>query len=88
VAWVPNSDDGGSVITSYVVRFLHSDGTTLTTLNGCDGSDLVTISNSYCEVAMNSLTSIPYSLALGADIFVEVSAVNVIGEGLPKRNTA
>lgn len=83
VTWIPSSNNGGSVITSYVIRFLQVDGSTFTTSTSCDGSDLVTISNSYCEIPMNTLTASPFSLTLGTTIIVEVSAVNIIGEGTP-----
>ena len=79
--------NGGSTITRYMIELQKKDGTYQESAE-CDGSNLVTIANLYCEVEMNTLTGTPYSLLLGDLIIARVKAFNVIGDGSFFSNTA
>lgn len=51
------------MITRYLIEIKKKDGTYLESAQ-CDGSNMVTISNLYCEVDMTVLYSSSYSLVL------------------------
>lgn len=74
------------MIIRYLIQIKQKDGSYYESAQ-CDGSNLVTISNLYCEVDMTSLTSSPISLDLDDLIIARVKAFNVIGDGAYVENT-
>ena len=73
-------DDGGSLITSYKILILESDGKTFSeNKNACDGSKSAIISSRECTITVDSLTSAPFSLTMGAKVKVKVTATNSVG---------
>jgi hypothetical protein len=74
---------GGSIITSYVITFQHSDLTTYTEdATICDGSDASIISTRTCTIASSVFTQSPYNHAWGSSIYAKVQAINIKGESV------
>jgi hypothetical protein len=71
---------GGSIITSYVITFMHSDGLTYSEETSiCDGSLAGTVSDRICTITSSTFTQAPFSHEWGSSIYVKVSATNVKG---------
>ena len=70
--------DNGSVITSYTILILQSDGLTYTEDSvNCDGLDSTIILATQCTIPLSVLTSAPYSLSLTTSVQAKVAATNV-----------
>jgi hypothetical protein len=67
VTWLAPSANG-SPLTSYTVKFSTSTGSFLTELASCDGSNSVVFNAAKCTIPLNTLTSAPFNLVLGAGI--------------------
>lgn len=79
ISWSAPSENG-SQITSYAIKIRESNGVTFTQdLTNCDGTDNTIISSTTCTIPQSTLTSAPYSLSLGDDVYARVVATNVIG---------
>ena len=77
------SNSNGSPITTYLIEFLESDGTTFKeTKTNCDGTDPNVILNSYCLIPLSVFLAAPYSLSQGTLIVGRVYAFNSIGSSL------
>jgi hypothetical protein len=73
-------DDGGSPITSFIIEFRHSDGTSFSTEPvNCDGSDPAQLS---CQIPAVVLNTTPFNLAWGDSVYARVTAANIYGTSL------
>ena len=71
----------GYVVHAYRFYVLQSDGVTYTEeTTDCDGTDSDVVSNRQCTIALLTLTSSPYSLALGDSVSVKIVSINIYGE--------
>ena len=57
----------------------HGSDTYLAAPQSCDGTDLVTISDLYCWVALSDLIVAPFSLVLDEEIYAKIEATNFYG---------
>ena len=73
------ADNGGSVITSYIINIRQSDELTYTSTSLCDGTSAAVISSSSCLVPVMALTVAPFNLPWGSSVFATVLATNIIG---------
>lgn len=81
--WSLSPSDRGATVTAYRVTWKKADGT-YGELAACDGSDATVLANRACSVAVASLTDpSTFALALGADVFVVVEALNAKGYSTP-----
>jgi len=86
ITWAaPNN--GGSPITSYVVRIRHADETTYSTeLVNCFGGNSAIVSAARCTIPAATLMAPPFSLVWGGSVFAKVTATNIVNsseESLP-----
>ena len=72
--------NGGSQITSYIISFKNSDGTTYSTTSFCDGSDPAVVSSRSCSVSSSKFTQAPFFLPWGSSIYAQVIAINIRGQ--------
>lgn len=76
--------DGSSSITGYEIKLRESDGLTFTEdITDCNGLEAEIISSLTCSVPIATLIAVPYNLPWGSDVYATVSAINVVGTGLP-----
>ena len=83
IQWTLPSSDGGKPITGYTIEILDSAGTAWNQDPACNGNDATIRANLYCHIPMASLRTGTHSLAQGALVVARVSAVNMIGVGVP-----
>jgi len=81
--WGATPSDRGATVTAYRIKWKKQDGS-YAALAACDGTDATVFSNRQCSVAMSSLTdSATFNLALGANIYAAVEALNAKGYSTP-----
>lgn len=73
--------EGGQPTSEYEVLILQSDGSTFSTEATYCAASEATLTNLFCEIPMDTLTSAPFSLPLGTLIQAKVAARNSIGLG-------
>ena len=88
VSWVAPSFNGGSTILEYIIEIKEADNDYSTVTSECDGTNSITIANSYCEIEMNTLTASPFLIAKDSVIIARVSAKNTIGTGATLENSS
>lgn len=82
INWTAPSDNGAE-ITSYTITIRQSDGVTFSEdTSNCDGNDATIISTRQCTVPLATLTTGPYSLNVGDQIYIKVVATNVKGDSV------
>lgn len=80
INWVAPSANG-SPITGYRITIKQQDGTYTSDLSNCDGTAASSIvTNKQCTVPIATLTSSPYLLTLGDNVYAKVYAINFYGE--------
>lgn len=80
VTW-STPDNGGSSITSYLVKARHQDGATYSVLTCTQGSaDVVSLRT--CTVPISQLIASPFSLVYGTSVFARITALNVYGSSV------
>jgi len=73
---------GGSPIIEYIVKILESDGITYTRDSVyCLGVDETALQQNECEIPYSTLMAAPYSLGWATSVTVQITAVNLVGEG-------
>lgn len=72
--------NGATAITSYTIAVIQSDGLTFSPENtNCDGATPEIIATRTCTIPVSALRDEPFSLEWGSEIWVKVSANNIIG---------
>lgn len=81
--WGLTPSDRGATVTAYRIVWKAADGT-YATLTACNGADATVFTNRECTVPMSALTDAStFNLALGANIFAAVEAINAKGASTP-----
>jgi hypothetical protein len=65
ISWSPTTNDYGSAVTSYNIEIQQQSGSFSTYAATCDGTNSIIVSSTTCTIAMNVLTSSPFSLTAG-----------------------
>jgi hypothetical protein len=71
--------NNGKELTHYTIYFRQSDDTYSTQLTYCDGTDSTIIFATQCTIPMSVFTAEPYSLTLGQNINIKLTATNEYG---------
>lgn len=79
ISWA-RPDNGGSIITSYVIK-VRSSASVFYTVT-CDESSADQLLSFICTVPISSLIVSPFSLAWGSSAYAKVTAVNVYGNSV------
>jgi hypothetical protein len=75
IDWNPPSDNGGLLITGYVLQIQHADNSWSTELTYCDALNDATIkSNTECTIPASVLRASPFSLASSASVTAKLVA--------------
>lgn len=83
VTWPATTNDRGSTVTAYRIKFKTSVGTYVAQNTYCDGTQTTIINSRQCTVPMSVFTSAPYFIAVGDPIVAEVEAYNAQGYSTP-----
>ena len=81
LAWVKPRTNGLE-ITSYNIWIQAKDGSFLTQLMHCDGSDPAVVAGVSCEVPLTTLIAAPFSLVQEDQVYLKITASNAYGESL------
>jgi hypothetical protein len=79
ITWVA-PDNGGSPITSYTIYIKKADGTFITQLEHCDGSDTTIRDSTTCVVPSIILHEDPFLHPWASHIYAKVVATNIYGD--------
>jgi hypothetical protein len=86
--WSATPSERGATVTAYRIKWKKADGT-YEAIATCDGADATIFANRACTVAMATLTdAATFNLALGADIYAAVEALNAKGYSTPSPDGA
>lgn len=83
VTWPATTNNDGSAVTAYRIKFLESNGLTLVTTSACDGTLASVISSRTCTFSTATLMTSPFNLAIGSLVVAQVEALNAIGYSTP-----
>jgi len=79
ISWSEAIANGAPILSYQIYLNTHGSDTYLAAPPSCDGTDLVTISDLYCWVALSDLIVAPYSLVLDEEIYAKIEATNFYG---------
>ena len=81
-------ENNGSPITMYQIHIRDKAGSQFLSHASCDGANSTIVAATVCQIPMLTLTSAPFSYALGDLIVVRVAAYNEKGFGAPSTDNA
>jgi hypothetical protein len=72
----------GSPITSFKIYIRNIDLVFIQETSSCDGASTTIISDMTCNVSLQLLRALPYSLVKGDSVYVKIISVNVYGDSV------
>lgn len=89
ISWPATTSDRGAAVSAYRIKLKQTDGTMTEIAASCDGTQSGVVTSRACSVPMATLTSSPFSLAIGSLVVAQVEAQNAEGWADPSpANTA
>ena len=72
----------GSPITSFKIYIRNIDLSFIQETSSCDGASITIISSMTCNVSLQLLRALPYSLVKGDSVYVKIISVNAYGDSI------